>query len=198
MIRVSINRYAYSVLKAVLLTGFLAFFSAASGQDTDTDSGAYTVKPGDQLLISVWKEEDLVQEVIIRPDGGYSFPLAGDMSAKGKTVDRISTELTQRLERYIPDLVVTVAVTAINGNKIYVIGQVNSPGAFVMNPRIDVMQALSMAGGTTAFASLNDIKVLRRTNSSQTVMPFRYNDVVRGRNVEQNIMLVSGDVVVVP
>jgi polysaccharide export outer membrane protein len=198
MIRASINRYANSVLKAVVFTGFLALSSAALGQDADADAGGYIVKPGDQLLISVWKEEDLVQEVIIRPDGGFSFPLAGDMSASGKTVEKISTELKQRLERYIPDLVVTVAITAINGNKIYVIGQVNSPGAFVMNPRIDVMQALSMAGGTTAFAALNDIKVLRRTNSSQTVMPFRYNDVVRGRNVEQNIMLVSGDVVVVP
>jgi polysaccharide export outer membrane protein len=156
------------------------------------------VKPGDTLLISVWKEEDLVQEVLIRPDGGYSFPLAGDLSAAGKSVERISQELTQRLERYIPDLVVTVAVTAINGNKIYVIGQVNNPGAFVMNPRVDVMQALSMAGGTTPFAELNDIKILRRTGSGQTVLPFRYSDVARGRNLEQNIMLISGDVVVVP
>jgi polysaccharide export outer membrane protein len=136
--------------------------------------------------------------VLIRPDGGYSFPLAGDLSAAGKSVERISQELTQRLERYIPDLVVTVAVTAINGNKIYVIGQVNNPGAFVMNPRVDVMQALSMAGGTTPFAELNDIKILRRTGSGQTVLPFRYSDVARGRNLEQNIMLISGDVVVVP
>jgi polysaccharide export outer membrane protein len=67
-----------------------------------------------------------------------------------------------------------------------------------MNPRVDVMQALSMAGGTTPFAELNDIKILRRTGSGQTVLPFRYSDVARGRNLEQNIMLISGDVVVVP
>jgi polysaccharide export outer membrane protein len=183
---------------AAMLACLLVLSPAAFSQNADPAAGSYLVKPGDTLLISVWKEEDLVQEVLIRPDGGYSFPLAGDLSAAGKSVERISQELTQRLERYIPDLVVTVAVTAINGNKIYVIGQVNNPGAFVMNPRVDVMQALSMAGGTTPFAELNDIKILRRTGSGQTVLPFRYSDVARGRNLEQNIMLISGDVVVVP
>ena len=198
MPKLRITRTTFSLCYAVAVTCLLALSSTAFAQGADDESTAYVVKPGDLLLISVWKEEDLRQEVLIRPDGGYSFPLAGDMSAAGKSVDKITMELSARLERYIPDLVVTVTVTAIDGNKIYVIGQVNNPGAFVMNPRVDVMQALSMAGGTTAFAALNDIKILRRTNSSQTVLPFRYNDVARGRNVEQNIMLVSGDVVVVP
>ena len=178
------------------------FIFAISGkvfaQDSNRSADVYMVQPGDQLLISVWKEEDLLQEVLIRPDGGFSFPLAGDMSAAGKSVESISQEVSTRLRRYIPDLVVTVAVTAINGNKIYVIGQVNNPGAFVMNPRVDVMQALSMAGGTTPFADLNDIKILRRSKLGQTVFPFRYNDVARGRKLSQNVMLESGDVVVVP
>ncbi len=178
------------------------FVFAISGkvfaQDSNRSPDVYMVQPGDQLLISVWKEEDLLQEVLIRPDGGFSFPLAGDMSAAGKSVETISQEVSARLRRYIPDLVVTVAITAINGNKIYVIGQVNNPGAFVMNPRVDVMQALSMAGGTTPFADLNDIKILRRSKLGQTVFPFRYNDVARGRKLSQNVMLESGDVVVVP
>jgi polysaccharide biosynthesis/export protein len=176
----------------------LTLSAAAQSQVANDDSAQYLVKAGDQLLISVWKEEDLRQEVLIRPDGGFSFPLAGDMSAAGKSVDTISQEISARLARYIPDLVVTVTVTAINGNKIYVIGQVNNPGAFVMNPRVDVMQALSMAGGTTAFASVNDIKILRRTQTGQSVLPFRYSDVARGRDLGQNVMLQSGDVVVVP
>lgn len=183
---------------------FLVFFaivactSTAHAQVDNDDSAQYLVKAGDQLLISVWKEEDLRQEVLIRPDGGFSFPLAGDMSAAGKSVDTISQEISVRLARYIPDLVVTVTVTAINGNKIYIIGKVNNPGAFVMNPRVDVMQALSMAGGTTAFAEVNDIKILRRTPTGQTVLPFRYSDVASGRDLGQNVMLQSGDVVVVP
>ena len=159
----------------------------------------YQIQPGDVLQISVWREEDLKLDVLVRPDGGFTFPLAGDMSALGKTVEDLRKEISDRLIRYISDLVVTVAVKEINGNKIYVIGQVNKPGAFVMNPRVDVMQALSIAGGTTPFAKLDDIVVIRRSSeTNQIKLPFRYNDVVKGRGLEQNVLLVSGDVVVVP
>jgi polysaccharide biosynthesis/export protein len=159
----------------------------------------YQIQPGDILQISVWREEDLKLEVLVRPDGGFSFPLAGDMTALGKTVEDIRKEISDRLVRFIPDLVVTVAVKEINGNKIYVIGQVNKPGGFVMNPRVDVMQALSIAGGATPFAKLDEIFVLRRTGENNQVrLPFRFNDVVKGRGLEQNVLLLSGDVVVVP
>jgi polysaccharide biosynthesis/export protein len=94
--------------------------------------------------------------------------------------------------------VVTVSIQEIKGNKVYVIGQVNKPGEFIMNPTVDVMQALSMAGGTTPFASLADITILRRTPTGKQSLPFRYNDVVRGKRLDQNIDLQSGDVVVVP
>jgi polysaccharide export outer membrane protein len=94
--------------------------------------------------------------------------------------------------------VVTVSVAQVLGNKVYVIGQVNRPGDYVVNPRVDVLQALTMAGGTTPFASLNDIKILRRTGDRQEAFQFRYDDVIKGRNLEQNVILQSGDVVVVP
>ena len=158
----------------------------------------YEVQPGDLLHVSVWKEEDLDQDVLVRPDGGFSFPLAGDVRAAGRTVDELRTELTERLARFIPDLFVTVAVREINGNKIYVIGQVNRPGQFVVNPRVDVMQALSLAGGTTTFASVNGIFVLRRELDRQRTLPFKFDDVVNGKRLEQNVILQSGDVVVVP
>ncbi|HEU4618306.1 MAG TPA: polysaccharide biosynthesis/export family protein [Gammaproteobacteria bacterium] len=164
----------------------------------DNDVQGYQVQPGDLLHVSVWKEEGLDLDVLVRPDGGFSFPLAGDVSAAGKTVEQLRQEITQRLQRYIPGLVVTVAVKEINGNKIYVIGQVNKAGEFVVNPRVDVMQALSIAGGMTAFAATNNIFVLRRENGRQVALPFSYNDVVRGKNLDQNILLQSGDVVVVP
>jgi polysaccharide export outer membrane protein len=165
---------------------------------TPVAPGGYEVQPGDLLQVSVWKEQDLTQQVLVRPDGGFSFPLAGDVNAIGKTVEQLRQELTTRLARFIPDLFVTVAVTEVRGNKVYVIGQVNRPGEFVVNPRVDVMQALSLAGGTTAFASPNDIFVLRRENGQQRRMPFNFGDVVRGRGLEQNVLLRSGDVVVVP
>ena len=188
--------------RRLLALGLLVFAPIFSGavfaQGAVAGDNTYHVNPGDQLEVSVWGEENLQRAVLVRPDGGFSFPLAGDVQASGRSIEVIREELTSKLSRYIPNAVVTVMVTAIGGNIIYVIGQVNNPGSFVMNPRIDVMQALSVAGGTTAFANLDNIRILRRNESGQVVHEFRYNDVAKGRGLEQNILLESGDVVVVP
>lgn len=167
-------------------------------QEADGSGDAYAVLPGDVLQISVWKEPDLQLEVLVRPDAAFSFPLAGDISTKGLSVVELQEELSRRLSRYLSNPVVTISVTQVLGNKVYVIGQVNKPGEFVVNPQVDVMQALSMAGGLTAFADTNDIKILRRTGDKQTAISFRYNDVLKGRNLSQNIVLQSGDIVAVP
>jgi polysaccharide export outer membrane protein len=182
------------------VTLILLFLWIGSGhaQQNIAAGEAYRVQPGDLLFISVWKEPELQKEVLLRPDGAVTCPLSGEINARNKTVEDLRVELTERLARYIPDLVVTVSVLEINGNKVYVIGQVNEPGQFIVNPRVDVMQALSMAGGTTPFADLKNIRILRRVGDEQTALEFRYDDVIRGRNLEQNIVLQSGDVVVVP
>jgi polysaccharide biosynthesis/export protein len=160
---------------------------------------AYSVQPGDTLAVSVWKEPDLTNNaVLIRPDGTFSFPLAGQVDARGRSVTELQQIITERLKKYIQDPVVTVSVNEIKGNKIYVIGQVTKPGEFIVNPRVDVMQALSMAGGGTPFASLNNTIILRRSSTGQTQMQFHYSDVVKGKDLEQNILLQPGDVVVVP
>jgi polysaccharide export outer membrane protein len=161
------------------------------------DSG-YAVKPGDVLEISVWKEPDLQRTVLVRPDGAFSFPLVGEIDARGKSVSELNKIVSDRLGKYIADAVVTVSLTEVKGNKIFVIGQVNKPGEFIVNPSVNVMQALSMAGGVTAFAATNDIKILRRNGATQQAMAFQYGDVVRGRSLDQNVELLSGDVVVVP
>lgn len=186
-------------LQSALLLVSLCMVAAQSGaQDVRPAGATYQVQPGDVLDISVWKEPDLQKEVLVRPDGAFSFPLVGEINGLNKTVEMLRVELASKLSRYIPDLVVTVGISQINGNKVYVMGQVKNPGEFVVNPRVDVMQALAMAGGATPFASLNDIKILRRDLDSQTVFEFRYNDVARGRNLDQNIVLQTGDIVVVP
>jgi polysaccharide export outer membrane protein len=163
-----------------LLTLALASAAVAAPPAPSTGPPAdqtYTVKAGDTLLVSVWKEPDLQGPVLVRPDGMFSFPLAGQLDARNKTVAELQTELTAKLKKFISDPVVTVSIQEIKGNKVYVIGQVQKPGDFVVNPRVDVMQALSMAGGT---------------------LPFKYTEVVRGHNLQQNIILQAGDVVVVP
>jgi polysaccharide export outer membrane protein len=182
-----------------ILALFLAAPLGASGAST-ADEPIYTVKPGDTLSIAVWKEPDLTGNAfLVRPDGTFTFPLVGQVDARGKGVVELQTLLTTRIRKYIADPVVTVSVQEIKGNKIYVIGQVTKPGEFIVNPRVNVMQALSMAGGTTPFASLKDIIILRRTpEGQQSALPFRYNDVAHGKDLQQNVDLQAGDVVVVP
>ncbi len=160
---------------------------------------AYRIQPGDILNISVWKETDLTSDVIVRPDGGMSFPLTGDQVAEGRTVEELRQLLTQQLRKFIPDPVVTVAVKQLNGNRVFVIGKVQRPGDFPFSKPLDVMQSLTLAGGATSFADLSDIRILRREDDGrQVVIPFRYEDVSRGRHLEQNVLLRSGDTVVVP
>jgi polysaccharide export outer membrane protein len=185
-------RRLYVLSLALILSG------SALAQEVARPDEAYKVLPGDILQISVWGEEDLQGRVLVRPDGGISFPLCGDISARNRSVVDLQDEIAKRLSRFVSEPVVTVSVAEVQGNKVYVIGQVTRPGFFVVNPQVDVLQALSMAGGTTPYANLNDIKILRRTGERQEVLAFRYNDVINGRRLEQNIILQSGDIVIVP
>ena len=199
------RKQARALMRAVVWTlfGYAAAVSAQpeGGGSAQPQGGAvarYEVQPSDVLQVSVWREPELTQQVVVRPDGAFSFPLVGEVNAVGKTVEELRRELVAQLSRVIPDVVVTVSVLEIKGNKVYVIGQVNQPGEFIVNPRVDVMQALSLAGGTTAFAATGEIFVLRRDNGQQRRLPFNMDAVLRGRDLEQNVLLRSGDVVVVP
>ena len=150
------------------------------------------------LEISVWREEYLKKQVLVRPDGGISYPLIGEVQVAGKTVPEIREEIANRLEKFISDPAVTVAILRIGSQRIYVIGKVTKPGEFPVGRSVDVLQALSMAGGLTPFADSNEIRVMRREGDRQVVLPFEYSRVVRGQKLEQNIQLRAGDVVVVP
>ena len=172
-----------------------SFFSASVAVAGD---GGYTMQPGDILEISVWKEEGMQSDVLVRPGGGLSFPLVGDIVAEGRTVKQLNDEITEKLKAYIPDPVVTVSLKKIVGNSIYVLGRVKTPGEFQFISKIDVMQALSKAGGMTPYAEVEKIKILRRFNNTLQAIMFNYGEVEKGEKLEQNILLESGDVVVVP
>lgn len=158
----------------------------------------YQLGPEDVLKISVWKDEHLTQEVVVRPDGMISFPLVGDVQGAGRTVEDLRSDLAKRLSRFVPNAQVSVAVTKVLSYRIYVLGRVNKPGEFMVGHQTDVLQALSMAGGLTPFAAENDIKIVRRENGEQRIFPFRYGDAQKGKELKQNIMLQRGDVVMVP
>ncbi len=174
----------------------LAAFPAATG--AQPTAGGYVIGPEDVLEISVWKEETLQREVLVRPDGWVTFPLIGDVKAAGRTPGDLTDEIRVRLTKYIPDPVVTVSVKTIAANKVFVIGRVNSPGEYVIGRYIDVLQALALAGGLTPFAVEKKIRIVRKRNKKETVFLFNYAEVKKGKNLGQNIILQGGDVVIVP
>lgn len=165
---------------------------------TSEERSRYLVQPSDVLVISVWREPDLLREVTVSPDGWVSFPLVGEVQVENQTLDQVREQIEARLENYINVPVVNVSLKQSLGNRVYVIGKVNSPGVFPFAKNIDVVQALSLAGGVSRFADENDIRVIRRSDDGQKTFRFRYSQIERGKNLEQNIILRSGDVVLVP
>lgn len=158
----------------------------------------YQIGPDDLLDISVWKEDTLQRKVVVRPDGKFSFPLIGEIAAMSMSAVDLQKEVTQRLRKYIPDPVVTVVVEKVSSYRIYVIGEVKNSGQYQVGQYLDVVQALALAGGLTAYAAENKIKILRRENGVETVIPFEYGKIKAGGDLKQNIILKRGDVVIVP
>lgn len=198
------GRSVRSMLSGGLIIGIVLAVMPVHAEDAMPASLVSQLEPGyrlgaeDVLLVSVWKDEQLTREVVVRPDGMFSFPLVGDIQAENQTVEDIRGELVKRLTKYMPNPNVSVAVTKVASYKVYVVGRVNKPGEYVIGHYTDVLQALSLAGGLTPFAGENDIKVMRRVRGGQQAIPFRYGDIRKGRDLEQNILLQRGDVVMVP
>ena len=192
-----------TILSLTLLLGSWSSLLFANDDDSKQTEKptlqGYTVQPGDILEISVWKEENMIKEVLVRPDGGITFPLAGEIYTGGKTIYQLQAALTEKLSIYLSNPVVTISPKQLLGNRIYVIGKVAKPGMYLISSYIDIVQALSMAGGLTPFSAVNDILVLRRSSDGkQDDIKFKYGDIEDGNNLDQNILLQSGDTVLVP
>jgi polysaccharide export outer membrane protein len=160
---------------------------------------SYQINSGDILEIFVWNEDELKREVIVRPDGFISLPLAGQIEAGGKTPEQLEEVIAEALGKYLKDVPqVTASVIQLAGYKIYVLGKVNRPGEYPISRQTDVMQALALGGGLNQFAAENSIVVLRRLpDGTQKAIDFKYGKVKGGDDLETNILLQSGDVVVV-
>jgi polysaccharide biosynthesis/export protein len=181
--------------KVVLLLVSFLF----SGTATYADNGEiYKLNQGDLLQISVWGEETLQKEVRVLPDGSITFPLAGRVEVANKTAPEIEKQITEKLKVYLPDPQVTVVVSNTEGNKAYVIGKVLKPGPVQLTGSTTVLQAISLAGGVDKFADLNTIKVLRGSGKAQSTLSVNYNSLLKGQNLDSNILLNSGDTVLVP
>ncbi|WP_374651125.1 polysaccharide biosynthesis/export family protein [Dongia sp.] len=192
-----LRKFALPLLTLMLVVG-------AGSHDASAQDAAYRINGGDQLHISVYGEQNLNQDVVVQPDGWLSFPLAGNINALDLTLQELQSKIADNLRQsqYFPNLTdseVTVSMLKAVGNSISVIGQVKQPGTFAFDTRLDVMQALSLAGGLTPFAGEDEIKILRRDASGkQSAIPFDYSALEEGEKLESNILLRGGDVVVVP
>lgn len=159
---------------------------------------AYSPGPDDVLMISVWKEEALTREVVVRPDGKISFPLIGDVEVQGRTIGEIRDEIQIKMDEFSPGAPVSIMITKVNSPKVFVVGKVLRPGVYLMTERMTVVQALALSGGVTPFAASDDILVLREARGKTQTLPFDYDAVAKGRYLEQNIYLNRGDTIVVP
>jgi polysaccharide export outer membrane protein len=196
------RRSRYGLVRALFIVALL-FNSIVVAQDSESEieTGSYKINAGDVLSLQVWNEPSLSSEQFsVRPDGFVSIPVIGEIRASKKTIVELQASIAKGLSRYLKDQpTVVVSVLASNGNLVYVLGKVGRPGAFPINGPMDVTQALAFAGGLNSFAAENKIKVLRRDDSGQQrSIKFKYGQVKDGDKLETNILLKSGDVVLVP
>jgi len=168
-----------------------------SGLPASSVPASYVIGPEDTLHVSVWKEPDLTETVPVRSDGKISMPLLNDVQAAGLTPSKLADSITQQLKKYLADPRVTVVVTGMNSQKIYVLGEVTHTGAMPLTPDMTVLQAIASAG-FTQFANTKGIYVLRTENGKQLKLPFNYKQVIKGEDIKQNIVLKPGDTIVVP
>jgi polysaccharide export outer membrane protein len=184
------KRFTSSVIFSVFIIIFIS--NAYAAEKT------YHIGPGDVIEISVWKDTDLSRTLVVPPDGIIAFPLIDTVNVTNLTVADLKKVVTEKLSEFVPDATVTVMLIEINSLKAYVIGKVNSPGIFPISLESNVLQILAQAGGLTPFASDGNINILRQKGNRIIKIPFDYGDIEKGKNLEQNILLQPGDVVVVP
>lgn len=163
----------------------------------------FLLGPEDVLIVTVWKNQDLSREVVIRPDGMISMPLVGDVPASGMTANTLAKRIAERLTEYMASPIVSVQLKEVNSYFVYVLGEVSKPGKLPLKSYANVMQGISLAGGFTPFAKKNKIKVLRISSAAssekhQIEIPVNYDDILSGNAVPGNFFLRSGDTIVVP
>jgi polysaccharide export outer membrane protein len=158
----------------------------------------YVIGPDDVLTIFFWREKDLSGDVSVRPDGRISLPLINDVEAAGLTPEQLRVRLTAAADKYIEEPTVTVVVKQINSRKVFITGQIAKPGAYPMMVPTTVMQLITLAGGVQEYADGKNIQILRTENGRPVSLRFNYDEVKRGKKLQQNIALIPGDTVIVP
>jgi polysaccharide export outer membrane protein len=171
---------------------------AARDQEANKTNDIYLVGSGDILNIVIWKNEDLTDDYIVRPDGKTTLPLIGDIVAEGMSTDAIAMQIERKLELFIEDPFITVIVKSAVSNRIYILGEVVQPGVYPLPGRMNVLQALALAGGFTGFAKKDRMVLIRQERDKQTKFDISYKEILRDPKTGFNILLERGDTLVVP
>ena len=159
---------------------------------------SYIIGPMDVLEIQVWKEPDFSRQVLVRPDGKITLPLVGDILASGMNTMGLKALLSEKLEDFVSKPEVTVIVLDSRSKNFYIIGKINRPGTYPLNPDMTVLQAISVAGGLAEWADKDSIRIIRRSGGKEEILSFDYDKVISGKNLEQNILLNPNDTIIVP
>ncbi|HUR00039.1 MAG TPA: polysaccharide biosynthesis/export family protein [Gemmatimonadaceae bacterium] len=202
------HMYRYRIVVALALF-VMTLASSASPQTSpaavqdavptgvETPAG-YVIGPEDVLTVVFWREKDISGDVIVRPDGMISLPLINEVQAAGQTPDQLRIKIGELANKYLEDPNVAVVVKQINSRKVFITGNVNKIGTYPLTTTITVLQLITMAGGLQEYADQENIVVVRNEKGRAVSYRFNYKDVVKRRNLAQNIQLLPGDTVVVP
>jgi polysaccharide export outer membrane protein len=163
-----------------------------------TPPAGYVIGPDDQLSIVYWREKDLSADVVVRPDGLISLPLLNDIQASGLTPDQLRQEITKGATKFVEQPTVSVVVKTINSRKVFITGQVAKPGPYPLAGPTSVLQLIATAGGVSEYADKKKIVIVRKENGKEITLRFNYEDVMKGKNMAQNIELKLGDSIIVP
>jgi polysaccharide export outer membrane protein len=167
-------------------------------QSSVTPPAGYVIGPDDVLSIVFWRDKDMGADVVVRPDGMITLPLINDIKAAGLTPDQLREQVVKAAEKFVEAPNATVVVKQINSRRFYVTGQVGRPGPYPLSGPTTVLQALAMAGGTAEFSKSDRIVVMRTEGGKTQTFKFNYKDVIKGKNLQQNIEIRPGDTIVVP
>jgi polysaccharide biosynthesis/export protein len=195
------------LLASLLLAGFAAepAFAQRSTSVANTAAGAdavvppgYVIGAEDVLGIVFWREPEMTGDVTVRPDGRVTLPLIGALQAAGLSPEVLRDQIRAAAAKYMADANVSVVVRQVNSRKVFITGRVTTPGTYSLAGPRTVMQIIALAGGLNEYADAKNITVLRIVNGVSRSFRFNYKDVARGKKLEQNILLESGDTIVVP
>jgi polysaccharide export outer membrane protein len=158
----------------------------------------YVIGPNDVLTVVFWRDKDISGDVVVRPDGRISVPLINELQASGLTPEQLRQQITTAAAKFVEDPTVSVVVKTINSRRVFITGQVGKPGEYPLSGPTTVLQLLAVAGGVHEFADSKNITIVRSENGRTVAYPFNYKDVLKRKNLKQNIELKPGDTVVVP